>query len=160
MPWAHHHYAVCPPHVPLVNRSGGSLVLQGMNRTERAAGALRGLAAAGVLLSAVVHLELWAAEGYRDIEVIGPSFLLNAVAGLAIGLALLTWMHWLPPVAAIGFGLATLAAFVISTTVGLFGVHETWSGAPQILSAVSEAMAVVFGAAALAVEARRPARKD
>jgi hypothetical protein len=125
-----------------------------MNGRDRLAGALRGLAATGVLLSAVVHLELWAAEGYRDISVIGPLFMLNAVAGLAIGLALLTWRHWLPLLLSVGFGLSTLGALVISTTVGLFGVNEQFGGAPQVLSAVSEAMAFVFAAAGLVVEYR------
>jgi hypothetical protein len=115
---------------------------------------LRGLTAAGVAVSAVVHLELWAA-GMRFLDVVGPAFLLNAVGGLAIAVAVLFWRHWLPLLAAVGFGLSTLGAFVLSATVGFFGVHETWSGVPQVLSAVSEVVAVVFGVAALLAERRR-----
>jgi hypothetical protein len=114
----------------------------------------RGLTAAGVAVSAVVHLELWAA-GMRFLDVVGPAFLLNAVGGLAIAVAVLFWRHWLPLLAAVGFGLSTLGAFVLSATVGFFGVHEMWSGVPQVLSAVSEVVAVVFGAAALLAERRR-----
>ena len=55
----------------------------------------RGLAAAGVLLSAVVHLDLWE-QGFRDIRTIGPLFLLNVVAGLDIGVVLLVWRCWVP----------------------------------------------------------------
>ena len=40
----------------------------------------RGLAAAGVPLSAVVHLDLWQ-RGIRDIDAIGSLFLVNAVGG-------------------------------------------------------------------------------
>ncbi|MDP9444071.1 MAG: hypothetical protein M3P83_06875 [Actinomycetota bacterium] len=39
---------------------------------------MRLLAAAAVLVSAAVHLDLWF-EGYREVDVIGPAFLLHAV---------------------------------------------------------------------------------
>jgi len=119
--------------------------------------AARGLTAAGVLLSAVVHLELWAA-GMRDVAVIGPGFLLNASGGLAIALATLLWRHWLPLAAALAFGAATLVAFVMSVTVGLFGVQETASGVPQVLAAAAEVAAVVFAVVAL-VAMRRAGRR-
>jgi hypothetical protein len=118
-------------------------------------GSLRGLVAGGVLVSAAVHLELWA-EGMRDVAVVGPAFLLNAVGGLVVALAVLFWEHWLPLAAAVAFGLATLGAFVLSATAGLFGVHETWTGVPQLLCAVAEVVAVVVGGAALRAE--RPSR--
>ena len=69
----------------------------------------RGFAAAGVLLSADVHLFLYF-DGYRDIKVIGPAFLLNAIGGIVIGIAVLVWHHWLPLLAAIAFGISTLGA--------------------------------------------------
>ena len=116
---------------------------------------MRALASASVLLSAVVHFQLWA-EGMRSVAVVGPAFLLNAVGGLVIAVAMLVWPHWLPLLASVGFGASTLAAFVVSVTVGLFGVHETVSGVPQTLSAVSEIGAIVFAAAALVLE--RPGR--
>lgn len=49
-----------------------------------------------------IHLDLWSA-GYRDVDVIGPAFLLDVIAG---------------------FGLAVL---LLVTTVGLFGFSETTS---------------------------------
>ncbi len=116
---------------------------------------LRGLLAAAVLLSAVVHLELWA-NGMNAVAVIGPAFLVNAVGGVVVAIALLLWRHWLPPAAALAFGAATLGAFVISTTdAGLLGVHETWNGVPQMLAAISEAAAIGLAAAVLLTE-RRP----
>lgn len=114
---------------------------------------LRFVTAAAVLVSAAVHLWLWF-DGFADIEVIGPLFLLNAAAGLLIAGAVLAWRHWLSLLAAVGFGAATLGAFVLSTTVGFFGVNERWAGWPVWTSAVSEAVAVVAGAAALATERR------
>lgn len=123
---------------------------------ERVATVARALTAASVLLSAVVHLELWAL-GMKDVDIIGPAFLLNAVGGLAIALAVLLWRHRLPLLGAIGFGAATLAAFVMSMTVGLFGVREQVWGVSQVLSAVSEVAAIVFSLVALVAERQRSA---
>lgn len=105
---------------------------------------IRLAAAAAVLVSAVVHLYLWF-DGYRDVDVIGPAFLLNAVGGTGIAVLLLAWRHWVPPLMAAGFGLSTLGAFIISTTFGLFGLEESWSGWAVWTAAVSEAAAVVLG---------------
>lgn len=105
---------------------------------------LRLLTAASVLVSALVHLQLWL-DGYRTIPVIGPAFLLNAVGGAAIAVAVVVWRHWLPLAAAVAFGLSTVGAFLVSTTVGLFGVQERLLGRPQLIAAVSEIAAIVFG---------------
>ena len=126
-------------------------------RTGRAAASdvLRGLLAACVLLSAVVHLELWF-SGFRQFTVVGPAFLLNAIGGLVIGILLLVWRHWLPLLGALGFGIATFAAFLISTTPGgLFGVHEQWTGVPIWTSAITETAAILLAVALLVLE-RRP----
>ncbi|MCU1433147.1 MAG: hypothetical protein JWP95_2252 [Actinotalea sp.] len=117
----------------------------------------RALTAAAVMLSAVVHLELWA-QGMRDVDLIGPAFLLNAVGGLAIALAVLLWASPLPLLAAIAFGLSTLGAYVMSVTVGLFGMRgQLLLGVPEVLAAVSEIAAVVLAVVALVVERRRRA---
>lgn len=115
----------------------------------------RGLAAAGVLLSAVVHLDLWDVARYRDIETIGPLFLLNWVAGLVIGLAVLLWRHWLPALAAAGFGAVTAAAFWISVVHGLFGFQDRANGSSQILAELGEYVAIVFGLAAALLSGQR-----
>lgn len=109
---------------------------------------MRILAAAGVLVSAAVHLLLWF-DGFRELDVIGQAFMLNAVAGVAIAVLLVLWRHWVPLLLAIGFGASTLGAFVISATVGLFGVHEVWTGTAVLTAAVSEVVAIVAGAVAL-----------
>lgn len=85
---------------------------------------------AGAVLSAAmaaIHLYLWV-DGYRDIPTIGLLFLLNAIGGGLLTLALLVaGRRLLGPVAVLGavFTAGTLAALVISMTVGLFGVRET-----------------------------------
>src|SRR5215468_9536576 len=115
----------------------------------------RGLAAAGVFLAAVVHLDLWA-QGFRSIETIGPLFMLNFVAGMIIGLGVLVWRHWLPALAAAGFGAATVAAFWISVIHGLFGVKETTAGSSEILAEIAEYSAVAFALLAVVVLLWRP----
>lgn len=109
---------------------------------------MRILAGVGALVSAAVHLKLWF-DGFRDIDVIGPAFMLNAVAGLVIAVLLVMWRHWVPPFLAVGFGASTLGAFIISATVGLYGVHEKWTGGYVFAAAVSEVVVIVAGALVL-----------
>ncbi|MBK5247945.1 MAG: hypothetical protein JJE50_00720 [Actinomycetales bacterium] len=105
---------------------------------------VRVIAAAAVLVSAAVHLRLWF-DGFSDDHVVGPAFMLNAVAGAVIAGLLLLWRHWIPLFLAFGFGLATLGAFVLASTVGFFGAHESWTGAYVWAAAISEAVAIVAG---------------
>lgn len=116
---------------------------------------LRMLIGAGVLVSGVVHLRLWF-DGFREIALIGPAFLLNAAAAVAIAGLLVFWRHWIPLLLGLGFGASTLGAYLISATVGLFGYHETWSGGPVLTAAISEIVVIVAAAVALSRELRRP----
>jgi len=120
---------------------------------------VRALVAACVLLSAVVHLFLWA-NGMKSLSVVGPAFALNAFGGIILGAVVLAWYDRLALLGAMAFGVGTLAAFVVSTTAGgLFGVHEVWSGVPQLLAAGSEIGAIVLAGVGLVVERRRSARE-
>ncbi len=105
---------------------------------------LRLVTAVAALVSAAVHLVLWF-DGFRDIAVIGPAFLVNAVAGVVIAVLLLVRPHWVVAFLAVGFGASTLGAFVLSATVGLFGVHEQWTGGWVLTAAVSEVVCVIGG---------------
>ena len=105
---------------------------------------MRIVTAVAALVSAYVHLKLWL-DGMRDVDVVGPAFLLNAVAGLVIAVLLLAWHHWAPGFLAAGFGASTLGAFILSTTVGLFGVEEQWVGGYVWAAAISEAVCIVGG---------------
>lgn len=105
----------------------------------------RVLAAVALVVSAAVHLKLWFG-GVRD-QSVGPAFLVNVVAGVVIAILLLTWReHWLPAFLTLGFGVSTLGAFIISTTVGLMGVHAHWEGFYVFAAAISEVVCIAVGA--------------
>ncbi len=117
---------------------------------------LRALLCACLMLSAVVHLDLWA-TGMRSVAVVGPAFLLNGVAGIVLGVLVLVRRDRLPLLGAVGFGVATLGAFVLATTpLGLFGVHSRWSGIPEWLAAISELGVIALGIVAIVVGRRAP----
>ena len=79
--------------------------------------------AAMVVLSAAIHLHLWRI-GYRNIHLIGPSFLLQAVSGFVLALALLAWRRLLTVVLAAGFMAVSVVALLLSATVGFLGLHD------------------------------------
>jgi hypothetical protein len=120
---------------------------------------MRALAAAAVLVSGFVHLKMYFKFGHDNSQV-GPAFLLNAVAGLVIAVLLMTWRHWIPPLLSVGFGVATLAAFITAATVGLFGVHEHWRGWAVWTAAATEVIAIAAGAAILWQESRRAPQRS
>ena len=113
--------------------------------------------AAAAVVSALVHLKLWL-DGMRDLTVVGPAFLVNAVAGTVIAVLLITWRSWVPGFLAAGFGASTLGAFILSTTVGLFGTREQWVGTYVWAAAVSEAVCIIGGL--LVWRAARPPRQS
>ncbi|RBM16710.1 hypothetical protein DI005_24155 [Prauserella sp. PE36] len=109
---------------------------------------LRVLVALGLLGSAWVHWVVWL-DWARNTDVVGPLFLVNVIAGVVIAIAVLLWRHWLPALAAVGFGLATLGAYVLSLTVGFFGVQEQFATQEEVWGVVTEVACVVFGLALL-----------
>jgi hypothetical protein len=90
--------------------------------------------------------------------VIGPLFLLHGLAAAAIVLALVVTDALVVSLAGIGYSVATLAAFVISTTNGLFGWSESWVGTSQVVAGFTELGAVIVLGALLALGDRANAR--
>jgi hypothetical protein len=120
---------------------------------------LRLLGAALLLAISAIHLYLWQ-QGYDGIDVIGPAFLMQAVLGVGgAGLLLITplrWLHWVA-LLDLAFAVGSLAALLISTTVGLFGFVETttatlwWETLWVEIGAI-----VVLGALFVVARGRRP----
>lgn len=143
-----------------MNRAGPRSVecsVGGNGAREWGADVLRALTAAAVMLSAVVHLDLYAA-GFSQLPRIGPLFLAAVLAGLVLGVAAVSWRHWLPLVLAAGFAAVTVGAYWISVVHGLFGLKEVTTGWAEILAEVAEYVAIACGltAAALLWRARPP----
>ncbi len=115
---------------------------------------LRVVVAAALLGSAGVHYFLWT-QGYPGI--VGPLFLLNAVAGLVIAIGVLAWRHWLPALLAAGFGVATLVPYTLAATVGFLGMHDQFNSQPEYWGVITEAVCILGGIALLFVRDRRKA---
>jgi hypothetical protein len=84
--------------------------------------------AAAVLVgcSAAIHLHLWL-HGYRPLPTVGPLFMAQVIAGLAISAALLFVRNVAVLLLAFGFVVSILGGFLISIEVGLFGFKDAWS---------------------------------
>jgi hypothetical protein len=59
-----------------------------------------------------------------------------------------------PLLLAVGFGAATLGAFIIAATAGLYGVHEHWTGWEVWTAAAAEVLAI-FAAGTLLLRRTR-----
>lgn len=80
--------------------------------------------AAMLVWSAVIHLQLWN-DGYKDISVVGPLFLIQGIGGIGIALAVLL-LRWLAVLAAGAVTLvATAVGLLLSVYVSLFGYKES-----------------------------------
>ncbi|HEY8282709.1 MAG TPA: hypothetical protein VIG28_09510, partial [Leifsonia sp.] len=61
---------------------------------------------------------------------LGASFILNAIAGIVLGIGMLTLRGRfliLDAVLGLLFIIASLIALLLALTVGLFGIHEVWT---------------------------------
>lgn len=87
---------------------------------------LRGLAAVLLATQGYLHLRQWS-EGFSGVPVIGPLFLVGAVAAFVLALAVLVTDHVLVIAAAVLLSLGQVAAFALASTVGLFGFETAWT---------------------------------
>jgi predicted lipoprotein with Yx(FWY)xxD motif len=125
-----------------------------VTRDARAAVALARAGGAGLLFAtAAIHLDLYV-TGYETVPTIGVLFLLQLVAGFALGLALLVTGSRI--VAALGAGLAlsTLAGYLVALRTSLFGFREVRTTAGVAAGVVEVLAFAVLGLLALAPPAR------
>ena len=99
---------------------------------KRADGVVAAQGAAALLVAAAgaMHLYLWF-DYFHRVHVVGALFLLNAAAGLTLGVALLAIRNVLLLLLAGGYAVGTLVGFAISTRWGIFGYRETFWGSWQ-----------------------------
>ncbi|MGH3320789.1 MAG: hypothetical protein ACRDN9_11510 [Streptosporangiaceae bacterium] len=122
-------------------------------RRDRIGLGLRVSGAGLILVSGVVHFQLWLGV-YSALPVIGPLFLLNACSALVLAVTVVSarglsvtlgrwWIEPLADVAGCGFVALTLAAFLLSATRGLFGFQDSLRGGPQEIAGVAEAFTLI-----------------
>src|ERR1700754_263753 len=88
---------------------------------------LRILGAAGLLGMAYIQYHLWGI-GYNTVSLIGPLFLVNAIVGALLAIAVLVVpgrMLGITATLSSLFTLGTLAALLVSLFWGLFGFKES-----------------------------------
>ncbi len=98
------------------------------------------LAVAGAALlvwSAVIHLQLWS-DGYRDISVIGPLFLLQGIASIALALPLVVFRRLVLLAAGAILLAGTAAGLLLSAGIGLPGPVEPRPPGPSAGSLSSQ----------------------
>lgn len=114
---------------------------------------IRLFAALLLVAGGLVHLELWNG-GYRAIPKIGPLFMANFLGSIALAVALVASRRASIALAGILFAAGSLAALVLSRTVGVLGFTEAiWTTEATKTLAV-EVGAIVALAAALMVQRR------
>src|SRR5262245_1957681 len=135
------------------SRPGGSTTMhaepqpsQPLKRWPRLA--LRAAGAGLLAATAAMHLDLYL-TGYRSIPTIGWLFLLQVIAGFALGLAVLVSGSRLAAAAGAGFALATLGGYLLSLWVGLFGFKEVRTTAGVVAGVIEVAAAAALGMLAL-----------
>jgi hypothetical protein len=108
--------------------------------------------------TAYIHFDLWHSIGYRHIHIIGPLFVVQAVAGLVLGILLLLVRRVWVAIGGIGFVLSTVGGFLLSVLLpkGLFNFKESWLApfAKQAFVIEVAAAVVLLIAAALCLAPR------
>jgi hypothetical protein len=98
--------------------------------------------------TAAIHLRLYAI-GYNSIPTIGWLFLLQGVAGSALGVLILVFRHLLAYLGGAGYMASSIGGFLTSIWVGLFGFRDSFAAPYAGLAIAAE----ISGFAALLVAA-------
>jgi len=118
-----------PARPPSAPHRAARLLARGPGRlaAPSARWAVSGLALAGAALmvwSSVIHLQLWS-DGYRSISVIGPLFLIQGIAGIALALAMVVLRRAALLAAGAALLAGTAAGLLVSSAFGLFGFQDS-----------------------------------
>lgn len=117
---------------------------------------LLAVAGAGLLVwSGVLHLQLWS-EGYRTISVIGPLFLVQGIASIALAVALAAFRRLVLLAAGAALAAGTAAGLLLSAGIGLFGYTESLAVPSAQTSLVVEFTSAAMLAAAAAIVLAAP----
>jgi predicted lipoprotein with Yx(FWY)xxD motif len=116
------------------------------------------VAGAGLLAATgAIHLDLYL-TGYRTIPTIGWLFLLQVIAAFGLAVAVLVTGSRLAAAAGAGFAVATLAGYLLSIWVGLFGFTEVRTTAGIVAGIIEVAAFAVLAFMTVAPAAGRRAQ--
>jgi hypothetical protein len=104
--------------------------------------------------SGLIHLYLWHLA-YRHVATLGPLFLVQAIAGLLVAVALVGARRGFLMVAGLGLMAGTIVGFILVTTVGLFGFTLTTITGWAVGALLTEAGAILTLVAAATLLWRR-----
>jgi hypothetical protein len=77
-----------------------------------------------VIASGVIHLRLWQ-MAYRHISTIGPLFVVQGIAGVLIGAAIIGFRRLHKAAIGAGYMAVSLGGLLVSIKGNLFGFHES-----------------------------------
>jgi hypothetical protein len=122
------------------------------------------LAIAGAALliwSGIIHIQLWS-NGYRDISVIGPLFIIQGVGIIVIAVVLMIFRRLVLLAAGAVVLAATAVGLLLSVYISLFGYRESLAVPDAGLSLVVEftGAAILLVAAATVLVTRSSARAN
>jgi hypothetical protein len=120
------------------------------SRPDWRARSLYALGAVLVGASGGIHFHLWA-TGYNAIPKIGLLFLAQSISAFVLAACLVIRPSLLVAVAALGLAAATIAGFLVTVWVGLFGFTDSFSAPYASVALVAESVAVVILAGGCAV---------
>jgi hypothetical protein len=112
-----------------------------------------------LVISAVIHFHLWS-DGYRQIPTIGPLFLLQAIAGIAVAVLVAVSRHFVVALGGAIFAASTIGGLIVSVEFGLFGFQDSFSAPYATMSLIVEAAAFVVLVAAGFIGIHHHAKAD
>lgn len=118
--------------------------MRGTSLPRRSAPAIAG--AALLIASGSIHLDLYL-TGYRSIPTIGWLFLLQVISAYGLALAIAVTRHRLAALGGAAFALGTLAGYLLSLKVGLFGFTEVRTTAGIVAAVIDVAAFAVLATA-------------
>ena len=121
-----------------------------------AAKILMWIGAALLAVSGLVHLHLWDIA-YRHVDTLGPLFVVQGVATIAVAIALAVWPRGVVVVAGLALAAGTILGFVKALNGGIFGftlpVVTNWA---RLALAAEIGVVLTLGVAGWMMWTRRP----
>ena len=111
-----------------------------------------------IVLLATGGIHLWLVLNGTG-GILGVAFILNAIAGLVLGIAMLVLrgrLLQLATVLSLLFLIATLLALILALTIGLFGITEDWDRPLVPQAVIVESIGIVVLGITTAVVLRVP----